>query len=164
MQAKPISASSLVMAHQTLPQDANPAGNVHGGVIMRHIDTAGGVCAMRHVRGNAVTAAVDRLDFLAPVFVGDLIIVKASLNMVGGTSMEAGVRVEAENLFSGEVRHCASAYITYVALDKSGRPTKAPGLILETGEDERRNREAQARRAVRKAERQQEKPLKPKGT
>lgn len=124
MEAKPIRASSLVMAHQTLPQDANPAGNVHGGVIMRHIDTAGGVCAMRHVRGNAVTASVDRLDFLAPVFVGDLIIVKASLNMAGRTSMEAGVRVEAENLFSGEVRHCASAYITYVALDNNGSPVE----------------------------------------
>lgn len=156
MEAKPIRASSLVMAHQTLPQDANPAGNVHGGVIMRHIDTAGGVVAMRHVRGNAVTASVDRLDFLAPVFVGDLIIVKASLNMVGRTSMEAGVRVEAENLFSGEVRHCASAYITYVALDNKGRPVEVPGLVLETEEEKRRHQEALARRGSRQAERKRE--------
>jgi uncharacterized protein (TIGR00369 family) len=159
MEPKPVRASSLVMAHQTLPQDANPAGNVHGGVIMRHIDTAGGVVAIRHARGNAVTASVDRLDFLAPVFVGDLVIVKASLNMVGKTSMEAGVRVEAENLFTGDVRHCASAYITYVALDKKGKPTEIPELILETEEEKRRNTEAQARRTMRQAERMREKTI-----
>lgn len=159
MQEKPVSASSLVMAHQMLPQDANPAGNVHGGVIMKHIDTAGGVVAMRHVRGNAVTASIDRLDFLAPVFVGDLIIVKASVNMVGTTSMEVGVRVEAENLLSGGVRHCASAYITYVALDENGRPTSVPGLALETDEESRRNHEAQARRTMRQAEKLREKTV-----
>jgi uncharacterized protein (TIGR00369 family) len=141
------------------PPDANPAGNVHGGVIMRHIDTAGGVVAIRHARGNAVTASVDRLDFLAPVFVGDLVIVKASLNMVGKTSMEAGVRVEAENLFTGDVRHCASAYITYVALDKKGKPTEIPELVLETEEEKRRNTEAQARRTMRQAERMREKTI-----
>jgi uncharacterized protein (TIGR00369 family) len=159
MQDKPVSASSLVMAHQMLPQDANPAGNVHGGVIMKHIDTAGGVVAMRHVRGNAVTASIDRLDFLAPVFVGDLIIVRASVNMVGTTSMEVGVRVEAENLLSGAVRHCASAYITYVALDADGRPTAIPGLTLESQEEERRNQEARARRTMRQAEKLREKTV-----
>jgi uncharacterized protein (TIGR00369 family) len=159
MDKKPVQATSLTMAHQTLPQDANPAGNVHGGVIMRHIDTAGGVVAIRHARGNAVTASVDRLDFLAPVFVGDLIIVKASLNHVGSTSMEVGARVEAENLFTGDVRHCASAYITYVALDNNGRPKQVPELILETEEEKRRNTEAQARRTMRQAERMREKTI-----
>ena len=108
--AKPASASAVTLSHLVLPDDANPAGNVHGGVILKLIDTAAGVVAMRHVRGLAVTASIDRMDFLKPVYVGELVILKASLNMVGRTSMEVGVRVEAENLQTGEVRHTNSAY------------------------------------------------------
>jgi len=139
-----------------IPQDVNPAGNVHGGVIMKLIDTAGAVVASRHARCNTVTVSIDRLDFHHPVFVGDLLFFKASLNMVGRTSMEAGVRVESENVVTGEVRHTASAYLTYVALDKDGRPQPVPQLIIETDEEKRRNREAKVRRESRLAERKQE--------
>lgn len=149
MQVKRVSESTVVMAHQMLPQDANPMGNVHGGVIMKHIDTAGGVVAMRHCRGNAVTASIDRLDFRSPVYVGELLFVYASINLVGRTSLEVGVRVEAENITTGEIRHAASAYISYVGLDRAGRPAQVPGLILENEEQERRNQEAKERRRIR---------------
>jgi acyl-CoA hydrolase len=149
--------STISMAIVMLPEDANPAGNVHGGVIMKHIDSAAGVVAVRHASSNAVTASIDRLDFHSPVYVGNLLMVKASLNMVGTTSMEVGVRVEAENVMTGEVRHTASAYLTFVALDAKGRPKEIPGLILESQEEIRRNREAHARRASRLDERAKEK-------
>lgn len=157
MEGKNIQESSVVMAHTMLPTDANPAGNVHGGVIMKLIDEAAGVCAVRHAGQLAVTASLDRLDFHHPVFVGDLVFFKASLNMVGRTSMEAGVRVEAENILTGEVRHTASAYLTFVCLDDKGRPAPVPPLILETDNERRRNREAQARRKMRLAEKEREK-------
>jgi uncharacterized protein (TIGR00369 family) len=149
MEGKTVKSSSMIMAQVMGPQEINIAGNVHGGVITKLIDTAAGVVAMRHARANAVTASIDRLDFHYPVFSGDLVTLKASLNLVGRTSMEIGVRVETENLISGEVRHTASAYLTYVALDKAGRPMVLPTLILETEEEKRRNSEAQARRASR---------------
>jgi acyl-CoA hydrolase len=145
------------MAIVMLPEDANPAGNVHGGVIMKHIDSAAGVVAVRHASANAVTASIDRLDFHSPVYVGNLLNVKASLNMVGSTSMEIGVRVEAEDVMTGKVRHTASAYLTFVALDENHRPKRVPGLILESQDEIRRNREASARRASRLAERAKEK-------
>ncbi len=149
MQSKKVGESNVIMAQLMNPQDANPAGNVHGGVIMRLIDTAAGVCAARHSRTNVVTASIDRLDFIGPVFIGDLVTCKASVNMVGKTSMEIGVRVEAENLLSGEIRKASSAYLTYVALDETGCPTTAPPLILETDDDFRRNCEARMRREAR---------------
>jgi len=157
MQGKTVKESAVIMTYVMGPQEVNIAGNVHGGVIMKLIDTAAGVVAMRHARANAVTASIDRLDFHYPVFSGDLVTLKASLNYVGRTSMEIGVRVETENLLTGEVRHTASAYLTYVALDKSGRPTPLPPLILETEEEKRRNREAQQRRELRLKERNREK-------
>lgn len=156
MKGKTVRETASIIAYQMLPQDANPAGNVHGGVIMKHIDTCAGVVAIRHARCNAVTASIDRLDFHFPVFVGDLLVLKAGLNMVGRTSMEVGVRVEAENLVTGVVRHTASAYLTFVALDNQGKPVAVPHLILETEDDFRRNREAIDRRARRLAERAQE--------
>jgi acyl-CoA hydrolase len=137
-----------------MPEDANPAGNVHGGIIMKHIDTTAGVVAFRHARSNSVTASIDSLVFHFPVFIGDLLLLKASLNMVAKSSMEIGVRVEAENLLTGEVRHTASAYLTFVALDKAGRPNAVPQLIMETEEEKRRNREAFKRREIRLAARQ----------
>jgi len=149
-QGKTAAESAVTMTHQVLPHDANPAGNVHGGVILKHIDTAAGVVAMRHVRGWAVTASIDRMDFLKPVFVGELVIIKASLNLVGRTSMEIGVRVEAENLLTGEVRHTNSAYLTFVALDDHGNPRPAPPLIIEGDVAERRYRQALRRRELRR--------------
>ncbi len=157
MEGKTVRVSAVVMSQVMGPPDLNIAGNVHGGTIMKLIDTAAGVVAIRHARCNAVTASIDRLDFHYPAFSGDLITCKASLNYAGRSSMEIGVRVETENLFTGEVRHTASAYLTYVALDKSGRPTQIPSLILETAEDQRRNREAQARRELRIQEKTREK-------
>ena len=157
MKGKKISESSVVMAQQMNPQDANPAGNVHGGVIMKLIDTAAGAVAIRHARANAVTVSIDRLDFHFPVFIGDFLTLRASLNFVGRTSMEVGVRVESENLLNGQKRHTASAYLTFVALDRDGRPMPLPPLILETEEERRRNREASARRERRLMEKTQEK-------
>jgi len=156
MQGKKVSESTVIMAQLMTPEDANPAGNVHGGVIMRLIDNAGGTAAARHARSNVVTASIDRLNFHSPVFIGDFVTLKASLNMVGKSSMEVGVRVEAENLITGEVRHTASAYLTFVALDVQGRPAVVPPLVLETEDEHRRNREAQARRQTRIEERKEE--------
>jgi acyl-CoA hydrolase len=156
MKGKTVQETSSTIVYQMLPEDANPVGNVHGGIIMKHVDTCAGVVAIRHARCNAVTASIDRMDFHHPVFVGDLLIVRASLNLVGKTSMEVGVRVEAENLFTGNVRHTASAYLTFVALDKNGSPAAVPPLILETKEETRRHDEAQERRKVRLAEKVRE--------
>ena len=149
-QAKKVSQSRVELAQVAMPDDANPAGNVHGGAIMKLIDNAAGVVAMRHTRRNIVTASIDRLDFHHPVFVGNLIILKASINRVGKTSMEVGVRVEAEDIMTGEVRHTASAYLTFVALDPNGYPTQIPELISETNEEKRRLDEAMARYETRK--------------
>ena len=156
MEGKKVKDSSVAIAQVMVPQDVNPSGNVHGGVIMRLIDTTAGVVASRHARSNVVTVSIDRLDFHHPVFVGDLLVLKGSLNMVGRTSMEIGVRVEAETLMTGQVRHTASAYLTFVALDGEGKPREVPPLTLETEEEVRRNREAKARRAQRVTERRQE--------
>ena len=152
-----VAYSRVIMSHMLLPQDANPAGIVHGGVVMKQIDDAAGVVAIRHTRGNVVTASIDRLDFHNPAFIGNLLTLKASLNMVGTTSMEVGVRVETEDLKTGEVRHTASAYLTFVALDDHFRPRPVPPLLLETDADHRRNRQAQDRRQVRLAEKTKEK-------
>lgn len=145
------------MAHMMLPEDANPAAIVHGGVVMKHIDNAAGVVAVRHTRNVCVTASIDRLDFYHPVFIGNLLTIKASLNMVGKTSMEVGVRVESEDLLTGVVKHTASAYLTFVALGENSKPREVPPLILMTEEEKRRNREAMARRKIRLAEKKREK-------
>ena len=149
MKSKSVKESSVTMSQIMTPQDVNMAGNVHGGVVMKLIDTAAATVAARHTRANSVTASIDRLDFHHPIYVGDLVTLKASLNFVGRTSMEIGVRVEAENILTGEVRHTASAYLTFVSLDEEGRPTLVPPLILKSANEMRRNREAQARREVR---------------
>jgi acyl-CoA hydrolase len=156
---KTVQDSNITMAHVMQPQDANPAGNVHGGVIMKYIDDAAGVVAIRHAGTICVTASIDRLDFHNPVFIGDLLILKACLNLVGKTSMEVGVRVEAENTATGEVRHTASAYLTFVALGKDLKPMKIPGLNLDDPMDLRRNREAHDRRMIRLAEKSMEKKI-----
>jgi acyl-CoA hydrolase len=131
------------------PSDANPAGNVFGGAIVRYIDEIAAAVAHRHARSNVVIASMDRMDYHHPVKVGDLLTLKASVNYVGNTSMDVGVRVEAENPMTGEVVHAASAYATMVALDKDGKPKRVPRLLLETEDEKRRFAEADARRKKR---------------
>ena len=141
----------IIISHMMLPQDANPAGNIHGGAIMKLIDSAAGVVAIRHARSNVVTASIDRLDFFHPVFIGNLLTLRASLNYAGRTSMEIGVRAEAEDLLTGNIRHIASAYLTYVALDDSGHPRRIPPMEPQTAAQQRRHEEALQRRALRLA-------------
>lgn len=132
-----------------MPQDANVAGNVFGGSILKMVDETAYVAATRHARTNVVTASVDRMSFLSPVHVGDLLTLKANVNAVWRSSMEIGVRVEAMNPRTGEVRHTGSSYLTVVALGPDEKPSPVPALVLETDEDVRRNRAALARRARR---------------
>jgi acyl-CoA hydrolase len=150
MEGKPVSASRLVMAQMMTPLDANHAGNVHGGNIMKLADSASGVVSIRHSGRNCVTATVDRFEFFAPVYVGNLVTLYASLNYVGRTSMEVGVRVEAEDLLTGKRTHTNTSYFVMVALDGNGRPVEVPPLILETEEDRRRNAEARERMLARR--------------
>lgn len=156
MESKKVSESKVVIAQVMNPENANPAGNVHGGDIMKLIDTAGGVAATRHARAHTVTASIDRLDFHHPVYIGDVLTLKASVNYVGNTSMEVGVRVEAENPISGETRHTGSAYLTFVALDADKRPIVLPRLIVETQEEKHRYQEAEERRQMRLTEKKKE--------
>jgi uncharacterized protein (TIGR00369 family) len=137
------------MARAMLPSDANPWGNVHGGEIMKLIDSCGGTAAQRHARSRVVTARIDEMSFVAPVVVGDLVTARASVNEVGRTSMEVGVRVDAENTLTGKVVHVASAYLVFVAIDDDGRPIPIPPLLAETDEDRRRMRQAKTRRELR---------------
>jgi acyl-CoA hydrolase len=133
--------------------DANNAGNVHGGLIMHLCDEVAGIAAVRHSGTRVVTAAMDRMTFTHPVFVGQLVTVKASVNAAWRSSMEVGVRVESENVRTGEVLHTSTAYLTMVALDDEGNPTEVPPLAPETADETRRAREAQLRRDTRLAER-----------
>jgi acyl-CoA hydrolase len=146
----------ITIIQQMTQQDANLAGNVHGGTIMKIIDNTAGIVATRHTGKNSVTASLDRLDFHSPVYVGDILKVTACINFIGRTSMEVGVRVEAENVITGQVRHTASAYLTYVSLDEQGKPVPAPPIIFESVEEQRRNREALERRKRRLAEKREE--------
>ncbi len=148
--------SSVVISRVMLPEDANPAGIVHGGVIMKEIDNAAGVTAVRHTRKICVTASIDRLDFHNPSFIGNLVTVKACINMTGTTSMEIGARVETEDLLTGVRTHLASAYLTFVALDENKRPVKVPPLSIVTDADIRRHKEAVARRDLRLSEKRKE--------
>jgi acyl-CoA hydrolase len=134
--------------------DANNAGNVHGGLIMRLCDDVAGIAAVRHSGGRVVTAAMDRMTFTHPVYVGQLVTVKATVNAAWRTSMEVGVRVESENVRTGEVVHTSTAYLTMVALDDEGHPTEVSPIAPETPDETRREREAQLRRDTRLAERQ----------
>ena len=141
--------SAVRLAQVMQPEDANPAGNVHGGTIMKLVDNAAYVVAVRHSRKNCVTLSIDSFKFHYPVYIGDLLILKASVNYVGRTSMEIGVRIEAEHLFSGSVRHTASAYLTFVALGEDGRPAQVPKIMPQTDEEKRRYEEAERRRKLR---------------
>ena len=135
--------------------DANSAGYVHGGSVMRYCDEVAGLAAVRHSGFRVVTAAMDRMTFLEPVHVGEVLTFRASVNAAWRTSVEVGVRVEAEDPRTRVTRHTNTAYLTMVALDDEGRPTQVPPLRGETAQEERREREAQLRRANRLAEREQ---------
>jgi acyl-CoA hydrolase len=135
------------------PPDANAQGNVHGGVILRMMDEAAGIAVARHTRSRAVTASIDSFSFLHPVRIGDFVTVMASINWVGRSSLEVGVRVEAENLRTGEVTHTGTGRLIYVCIDDDGRPRRVPPLVPETDEDRRRMAEAADRQAARLAAR-----------
>jgi len=126
--------------------DANGRGNVHGGVIMRMVDEAAAIVAIKHAHHSVVTARVDRFDFLAPAYIGNVVSVNCALNYVGRTSMEVGVEVTAEDLMSGEVRHVASSEVIFVALDENRKPTPVPPLVPADAEEEARIAKARARR------------------
>lgn len=151
MEPRSVRESQIQIAQVMLPSDANPLGNVHGGAVMKLIDNAGGVAAARHCRCEIATVRIDEISFHDPVHVGDLVTLRAAVNGVGRTSMEVGVRVEAEDLMTGQIKHTASAFLVYVALDASHAPVDVPPLVAETDEDRRRMREAAERRARRLA-------------
>lgn len=129
-----------------MPNMANNMGNVFGGVILSLVDRAAAVAATRHARKPCVTVSVDRVDFREPIYLGELVTALASVNFTGRTSMEVGVRIEAENLLTGARRHTNSCYVTYVAVDEHGRPTEVPPLLLESPDDRRRFVAGQKRR------------------
>jgi acyl-CoA hydrolase len=148
-------------AHETsalmMPLDENARGHVFGGVVLAMMDKAAAVCAIRHARTSCVTVSVDRVDFREPILVGDLVHMKASVNFVGRTSMEIGIRIEAENMLLGTRRHTNSCYVTYVALDRDGKPTEVPSIVPETDAEKRRFEAGRARRRRREEERAAEK-------
>jgi acyl-CoA hydrolase len=155
MEGQPVAASEAALIRWMGLTDANSAGFVHGGVVMRLCDEAAGIAAIKHCRLRVVTAAIDRMTFLHPVHVGQLLTCRASVNAVWRSSMEVGVRVEAENPRTGEVRHTSTAYLTMVAIDDEGHPTPVPPLLAETEPERRRMREAELRRRNRLEEREQ---------
>jgi acyl-CoA hydrolase len=142
-------ASSVIMTQMVLPPDTNAHGTVFGGRVMGWMDIAAAISAERHARKNVVTVSVDALHFIAPAHLGYHITIKAMVNAVYHSSMEVGVRVEAENPISGEVVHTSSAYFTFVALDATGKPTGIPTLQPQTPEEIRRHEAAQKRRHIR---------------
>lgn len=151
--------AGAIMTELMMPNMANNLGNVFGGVILSLVDRVAAVAAIRHARNQCVTVSFDRVDFLEPIHLGELVVAKATVNFVGRTSMEVGVRVEAENLLTGERRHTNTCYVTYVAIDKTGHPVRVPPIVLETEDQRRRHAAAQLRRATRLAERESENPV-----
>ena len=155
MEPRPVRESQATLIRWMGITDANSAGFVHGGTVMKLCDEAAGIAAIKHSRLRAVTAAIDRMTFIHPVHVGELLTCKASVNAVWRTSMEVGVRVEAENPRTGEARHTSTAYLTMVALDDEGHPTPVAPLAPESAPEIRRMREADLRRRNRLSEREQ---------
>ena len=137
------------MVQLVLPNDANTLGNVLGGMVLHWIDLAAAVVAHRHCRSEAVTASIDRVSFLAPIRVGQVAMIAARMTYTGRTSMEIRVDVQSEDLLTGERQQTSTAYVTFVAIDKKGRPKPVPPLVLETEDERREARAAEARRAVR---------------
>lgn len=158
MDGRPISASRVVLNQVMGPNDANILGNVHGGLIMKLCDEAGGMAAVRHARRPAVTVTVDSMTFLSPIHIGNLVTVRAEVTWVGRTSLETHVVVTAENVLTGTVTHTNSAYFVYVALDENGRPASVPPLLCETDEECEQFRQAEVRRQYRLQRHSQEPP------
>ncbi len=150
--ARPVRDSQSEMAELVLPNDANPLGALLGGRLMHWIDLAGAMAAHRHSRSYAVTASVDHIDFLVPVRVGDLVILRSSVNRVFHTSMEVGVKVFVENYIADTSQHVASAHLTFVAIDAQGNHLKVAPVIPETDEQRRRYDDAGRRREARRTE------------
>lgn len=157
---KPPSQSRATMSELMMPHMGNNLGHVFGGVIMSLIDRVAAVAAIRHARKPCVTVSVDRVDFHEPIYLGELVTAHASVNFVGRTSLEVGVRIEAENLLTGQRRHTNSCYTTFVAIDEHGRPVPVPRLVLESDEDRRRHDMGRKRREQRLAERNRERDAK----
>ena len=149
MSDKRVKDSEVTLHHLMLPEHANPMGNVHGGVIMKLVDEAGALCAMRHSQRLVVTLAIDSMIFHSPVQVGHVVSCQARVNWVGRTSVEVEVQVIAENPLTGEYSHTNSAHVVYVALDENKQPVEVPRLLLETNDERRRWAEAELRRARR---------------
>jgi acyl-CoA hydrolase len=148
---KPVSDSISEYSELALPTDANGLGNVLGGKVMHLVDLAGAMAAMRHARRPMVTASVDHMNFLHPIHIGQLIVLHSQVNRVFRTSMEVGVKVMVEDLMTGRKLHTCSAYLTFVALNRRGKPTAIPPVVPETDEERRRYREAGERREYRLA-------------
>jgi acyl-CoA hydrolase len=151
MEGKPVQESISEYSELALPNDANGLGNVLGGKVMHLVDLAAAMAAMRHARRPVVTASVDSLNFLHPVRIGQLLVLRSSVNRVFRTSMEVGVHVETETLMTGERLHTCSAYLTFVALNEFGKSAPVPPVIPETDTEKRRYREAGERREYRLA-------------
>ena len=151
MNAKNVKDSQVEMRELVLPNDTNPLGTILGGKVMHLMDVAAAMSAMKHSGKTVVTVSVDHIDFLSPIKMGQIIVIKASVNYVHRTSMEVGVKVWAEDFKTGRKTHTSSAYFTFVALDESGKPTPVPKIIPETKEEKRRYREAEKRREERLA-------------
>ncbi len=147
---RPVTESQTTMTELMMPSMANNRGNVFGGVILSLVDKVAAVSAIRHAGGPCVTVSVDRIDFREPIHLGELVIAKASVNFVGKTSMEVGVRVEAEHVPSGKRRHTNSCYLTFVAIDESGRPRQVSPIVPQSDEEKRRHEAAKTRRALRR--------------
>src|ERR1700757_1406972 len=149
---RPVRDSQSEMAEIVLPNDANPLAALLGGRLMHWIDLAGAMAAHRHARNHVVTASVDHIDFLVPVRIGDLVILRSSVNRVFHTSMEVGVKVYVENYLADTAQHVSSAYLTFVAIDDAGKHLKVPAVIPESDEQRRRYEDAGRRREIRRAE------------
>jgi acyl-CoA hydrolase len=149
MDAKPARLSQSTISEVMMPHMANGVGNVHGGVLLGMIDRVGAVAAIRHARRVCVTVSVDQVDFREPIHLGELVTMQAMVNYVHRTSLEVGVRVEAENLITGVKRHTNSCYLTYVAIDDAGRPIGVAPVVAETPEEQGRYKAAERRRALR---------------
>lgn len=147
--ARRVSESEVVMTELVLPTHTNSLGSIFGGVVMSWIDIAAAISAQRHSRRQVVTASIDALNFVAPVYKGWIVNLKASVNFTSRTSMEVGVRVDAENPVSGERFHTATAYLTFVALDDNFKPTAIPSIMPETADQKRRYERAKVRREER---------------
>jgi len=150
MTGKSVQNSIVVMHELVLPNDTNVLGNILGGKVMHYMDICAAMSAYKHARSPVVTASVDRLNFLAPAKMGDILILKSSVNYTGNTSMEIGVRIESENPISGEINHTASAYLTFVSLDDNQKPKPVKKIIPKSINEIRRFKEAEMRKEIRK--------------